>query len=97
LFGLFLPPVGFIGAVRLARPNSIWARRLYQGERLEHATRRAAAFDRRWKPVQADWEDFIGGRPSQPNTPPSPAAKASRPAGGGAPDDPARGEAAAGR
>jgi hypothetical protein len=26
--GLFLPPVGFIGAVRLARPNSIWARRL---------------------------------------------------------------------
>ena len=27
LFGLFLPPVGLIGAVRLARPNSIWARR----------------------------------------------------------------------
>jgi len=97
LFGLFLPPVGFIGAMRLARPNSIWARRLYQGDRLEHATRRAAAFDRRWKPVQADWEDFIGGRPSQPNTPPSPAAKASRSAGGGAPGDPARDEAAAER
>jgi hypothetical protein len=97
LFGLFLPPVGFIGAVRLARPNSIWARRLYRGEQLEHATRRAAAFDRRWKPVQADWEDFIGGRPSQPNPPPSPAPQASRTADGSAPDEPARGEGAVGR
>jgi len=97
LFGLFLPPVGLIGAVRLARPNSIWARRLYRGKKLEHATHRAAAFDRRWKPVQTDWEDFIGGRPSQPDTPPSPAPAASRDAGGGAADDPARGEATAGR
>jgi hypothetical protein len=97
LFGLFLPPVGFIGAVRLARPNSIWARRFYRGKQLQHATSRAAAFDRRWKPVQADWEDFIGGRPSQPSAPPSPAPEASRAAAGGAPDDPARGEAAAGR
>jgi hypothetical protein len=72
LFGLFLPPVGLFGAVRLARPNSIWARRRYHGKRLEHATRRAADFDRHWKPVQADWEDFIGGRPSQPDPPPSP-------------------------
>jgi hypothetical protein len=69
LFGLFLPPAGLIGAVRLARPNSIWARRRYRGQRLEHATRRAADFDRRWKPLQTDWEDFIGGRPSQPNPP----------------------------
>jgi hypothetical protein len=97
LFGLFLPPVGLIGAVRLARPNSIWARRLYRGKQLERATRRAAAFDRRWKPVQADWEDFIGGRPSQPNTPPSPAPETSRTAAARAPDDPAHGEAAAGR
>ncbi len=97
LFGLFLPPVGFIGAVRLARPNSIWARRRYRGERLERATRRAADFDRRWKPVQADWEDFIGGRPSQPNPPPSPAPEAARTAGAGAaPEEPARGGTAAG-
>lgn len=96
LFGLFLPPVGFVGAVRLARPNSIWARHRYRGKRLEHATRRAADFDRRWKPVQADWEDFIGGRPSQPN-PPGPAPQAAGAAGGGAaPDEPARGGAPAG-
>jgi hypothetical protein len=94
LFGLFLPPVGFIGAVRLGRPNSIWARRRYRGKRLERATRRAADFDRRWKPVQADWEDFIGGRPSQPNPPLSPAPQAARAAGGGAaPDEPAGGGA----
>ena len=97
LFGLFLPPVGFIGAVRLARPNSICARRLYRGKRLEHATRRATAFDRRWRPVQAGWADFIGGRPSQPDTPPSPAPEARRTARGGAADDPARGDAASGR
>src|ERR1700729_39914 len=58
LFGLFLPPVGLIGAVRLARPNSIWARHRYRGKRLERAARRAAAFDRRWKPLQAGWLDF---------------------------------------
>jgi hypothetical protein len=96
LFGLFLPPVGFIGAVRLARPNSIWARRSYRGKRLERATRRAADFDSRWKPVQVDWEDFIGGRPSQPNPPPSPAPHAASADGGEAPDEPARGGAAAG-
>ena len=50
LFGLFLPLVGVIGAVRLARPSSIWARHRYRGERLERATRRAADFDRRWAP-----------------------------------------------
>jgi len=73
LFGLFLPPVGAVGAVRLARPNSIWARHRYRGKRLERAARRAAAFDRRWKPLQSGWLDFIGGRPSLPNPSPSPA------------------------
>ena len=71
LFGLFLPPVAWVGAVRLARPKSIWARRRYHRERLERATRRAADFDRRWAPVQTDWEDFIGGRPSPPGQPTS--------------------------
>ena len=67
LFGLFLFPVAVVGAVRLARPHSIWARHSYHGKRLEKAAHRAAAFDRRWRPVQTDWIDFIGGRPSQPN------------------------------
>ena len=67
LFGLFLPPVGVIGAFRLARPTSIWARHRYHGKRLDEATHRAADFDRRWRPVQTDWDDFVGGRPSKPD------------------------------
>jgi len=67
LFGLFLPPIGVIGALRLARPSSIWARHRYQGEQLERATRRAADFDRRWAPLQSDWDNFIGGKPPLPN------------------------------
>ncbi len=70
LFGLFLPPVGVIGALRLARPSSIWARH-NGGRRLERATRRAADFDQRWAPLQTDWEDFVGGKPSPPNPPAS--------------------------
>jgi hypothetical protein len=80
LFGLFLPPVGAIGALRLARPASIWARHRYGAKREEHAARRAADFDRHFGPLQTDWEDFFGGKPSQPNpTPPAtPAAQPDR-------------------
>lgn len=76
LFGIFLFPVAVVGAVRLARPKSIWARHRYHGKRLEKATRRADEFDRHWRPVQTDWIDFIGGRPSQPDpAPPRPPAE----------------------
>jgi hypothetical protein len=71
LFGLFLLPVGVIGALRLARPSSIWARHYYRGRRLERTPRRAADFDQRWAPLQTDWEDFVGGKPSRPNPPAS--------------------------
>jgi hypothetical protein len=68
LLGLFVAPVAILGAVRLARPASVWARRRYHGRRLEAATRRAATFDRRWRPVQQGWENFLGGRPSPATT-----------------------------
>jgi hypothetical protein len=67
LFGLFLPPVLVVGAIRLARPNSIWARRRYRGKKLERAQRRAADFDRHFDPLQTDWVNLIGGKPSRPN------------------------------
>src|ERR1700734_588700 len=57
LFGLFLPPVAVFGALRLARPASIWARHRYRGRQLDRATRRAADFDRRFTPLQTDWEN----------------------------------------
>jgi hypothetical protein len=57
LFGLFLPPAAAVGAPRLGRPSSIWARHFYHGEQFQRATRRAAEFDRRWVPVP----DRLGG------------------------------------
>jgi hypothetical protein len=72
LFGLFLPPVAVFGALRLARPSSIWARHRYRAREMERATRRAADFDRHFAPLQTGWDNFIGGKPSQPN-PPAPA------------------------
>jgi hypothetical protein len=91
LFGIFLSPVALFGALRLGRPNSIWARRSYRGKRLERATRRAADFDRRWAPLQTDWTNLIGGRPSLPNPPAKPAAPgppAAEPAGPAEPAEP---------
>ncbi|MBD2759486.1 hypothetical protein IEE94_08170 [Yimella sp. cx-573] len=66
LFGLPIAPVAWIAAFRLARPHSLWTRKLYSAKRIEHATRRAVEFDERWGPVRSTWDDFIGGRPSQP-------------------------------
>ena len=67
LFGLFLPPIAVVGALRLARPSSVWARYRYRGKRLDRATRRAAAFDRRWTPLQTHWVNVAGGKPHLPS------------------------------
>lgn len=69
LFGMFLAPLAWIAAFRLARPHSLWARKLYDTKRVEHATHRAADFDKRWDPVRSRWDDFIGGTPTEPNPP----------------------------
>lgn len=66
LIGLFIGVLALIGAVRLARPDSLWARHRYaKGSRKE---RRARARERRYRrPVQrlGDWlSDLVAGRPS---------------------------------
>jgi hypothetical protein len=62
VIGLFIPPVGWTVAIRLARPNSWWARRRYQpgSRKLLKATKRADAWDAR----RDRWLDRIGGAPS---------------------------------
>ncbi len=40
LAGLFVWPLGAVGAVRLAKPGSLWARLLYRGRKLERARER---------------------------------------------------------
>jgi hypothetical protein len=80
LFGLFLPLIGVAGAVRLARPSSVWARHRYRGGRLDRAKRRASDFDRHWAPLQSGWENFVGGKPSPSSLPaPHPAGDDGRP------------------
>ncbi len=65
LVSVFIPLVAFIGAVRLARPGSPWAKR-YSQERWERARRRAARFDARVMPWWHRVGDFIAGAPTTP-------------------------------
>lgn len=70
LFGLFLIPVAFVGAVRIARPDSWWARRRYRPAKLARATARLATLDRRYGPARRAFENTIGGAPTRPDTAP---------------------------
>jgi hypothetical protein len=62
LITFFIPIVGPICAIRLARPNSWWARRFYapDSRKLARATARAEKWDAR----RERWLDRIGGAPS---------------------------------
>jgi hypothetical protein len=65
LFGLVVPFVALVGSVRLARPGSPWARRLYRNRprTRARAERRAQRHDRRWSARMRAAQDVIGGRP----------------------------------
>ncbi len=66
LVGLFVPLAAVVGAVRLARPRSPWARRRYAREprKLERAQER----DRRDTARRVRWMNRIGGAPSRGGT-----------------------------
>lgn len=70
VIGLFLAPVVWIGAVRLARPGSPWERWFYDEHRRALAARRDEEFGRRWGAVRTRWDDFLGGSPSEPDPAP---------------------------
>ncbi|MEU2058895.1 hypothetical protein [Streptomyces sp. NPDC013455] len=65
VFGVIVPLVALVGAVRLARPGSPWARRFY--DRRPRARARAALrayrHDRRWARPRRALQDWIGGKP----------------------------------
>ena len=67
LFGAFVPFVAWVGAVRLARPQSRWSRRHYGATREARAAARTAAFDARWDPFFTRLGDLVGGKPSRPD------------------------------
>lgn len=65
LVGMVVPFVALIGAVRLARPGSAWARRCYRNRPRARARAGLRAFhhDRRWSGPRRRLQDLIGGRP----------------------------------
>lgn len=65
LVGTLVPFVALIGAVRLARPGSPYARRFYAKRPKARAKARLRAFhhDRRWAKPRRKFENFIGGTP----------------------------------
>ncbi|HEX3236870.1 MAG TPA: hypothetical protein VHQ99_00540 [Gaiellaceae bacterium] len=65
LFGIVFPPLAFVGAVRLAKPTSVWARWLYpdDGRRLRRSEARSRSRDARWAQRRERFYDLIGGAP----------------------------------
>lgn len=61
--GFFVPVVAVVGAVRLAKPRSLWAQRLYTRRPHKMARSKARfgpAYEARWN----RFKDFIGGKPT---------------------------------
>jgi len=60
LIGIVIPVVAAVGAIRLAKPSSVWARRRYSGGKLGRAERRyGPAYQLRHDRLR----DLLGGRP----------------------------------
>jgi hypothetical protein len=64
LLSAFIPFLGLICAIRMARPDSLWARRFYRGKRMQRAEAKAQAFDSRWGRYLDAVTDFIAGKPN---------------------------------
>ncbi|GAA3495735.1 hypothetical protein GCM10019016_028360 [Streptomyces prasinosporus] len=65
VFGVIVPVVALVGALRLARPDSPWARRFYRRRprARARAVLRAYHHDRRWSGPRRAVQDWIGGKP----------------------------------
>jgi hypothetical protein len=63
--GAFIPPVAWVGAVRLARPKSRWARKHYSESTLQRAQKHAEWFDDGFGRWGLDIEDLVAGKPSK--------------------------------
>ncbi|MFJ4503954.1 hypothetical protein [Streptomyces sp. NPDC088864] len=70
--GTLVPFVALVGAVRLARPTSPWARRFYRHRHRarSRAVLRAYHHDVRWAGPRRAFQDLIGGAPDRPTAPP---------------------------
>jgi lysyl-tRNA synthetase, class II len=72
VLGLFIPLLAIVGAIRLARPKSPWARRRYtkHPKKLAKAQRREAKLDAHTIAWRDAFFDLIAGKPHLPSLPP---------------------------
>ncbi|WP_406100311.1 hypothetical protein [Streptomyces sp. NBC_01013] len=65
--GTLIPFVALVGAVRLARPASMWAKRFYRNRHRarSRSVLRAYHHDRRWAGPRRRFQDLIGGAPDR--------------------------------
>ena len=70
-FGIFVPILGIIGAIRVARPTSPWAHRRYgkKPKRLAKAQRREDHVNATWRAWREAFFDLIAGKPHLPSAP----------------------------
>jgi hypothetical protein len=74
LFGVLVPVVALVGAVRLARPGSPWAKRAYRHRprAAARAERRALRHAARWGGVERRLDNLLAGTPASPPRRPGP-------------------------
>jgi hypothetical protein len=67
IIGTLVPFVAIIGALRLARPESPWAKHLYRHRPRSRARAMLRAFhhDKRWSGPRRKFQDLIGGAPDR--------------------------------
>jgi hypothetical protein len=70
VLAMFFPLFAFVGAVRLAKPHSPWARLFYRpgGRKALRAEARQRRHEERWDARTKRVLDLIGGAPSAPET-----------------------------
>ncbi|MFE2296001.1 hypothetical protein [Streptomyces sp. NPDC059452] len=74
VIGTLVPFVALVGALRLARPTSPWAKRFYRDRHRARskAVLRAYHHDVRWAGPRRKFQDLIGGAPDRVPLPPAP-------------------------
>jgi lysyl-tRNA synthetase class 2 len=71
-FGIFIPIIGIVGAIRLARPNSPWARKRYgkKPRKMAKAQHREDRTNVTWRAWREAFFDLIAGKAHLPSIPP---------------------------
>lgn len=64
VFGVFIPLIALTGAIRLARPDSFWARRYYSSgsKKMLRAEQRDEKYTKKWRSRKERTWDIIGGK-----------------------------------